>query len=129
MFGKGKKKKAEFKSTEPTEEMIKGAEEPTEEVIEEETPEAEQVEEEAEEEEEVEEDEDETDEEKELKKKLDELKKKKQEKKAQEPKVLIRERAVPVESMFNNLSDRIEGIELYIAQLDSFLRNKLKVGK
>ena len=129
MFGKGKKKKDEFKLTEPTEEIVKEVEEPVEEVIEEELPEVEQVEEESEEEEEVKEGEDETDEEKELKKQLEEIKKKKQEKKVQEPKILIRERAVPVESMFNNLSDRIEGIELYIAQLDSFLRNKLKVGK
>ena len=121
-----KKPKKEFKMTEPTEEMVSQIDEPIEEEPEEE-PEVEQVE---EEEEVVEEDEEETDEEKELKQKLKDIEKKKQEAKAkQQPKILIRERAVPVEQMFNNLSDRIEGIELYIAQLDSFLRNKLKLGK
>ena len=122
-----KKPKEEFVKTEPTPAMVK------EEVVEEEIP-SEEVEEEVLEEE----SEEETDEEEELKRKLEDIQKKKEELKKQkeqeQPKVMVRERAVPVEFMFNNLSDRIEGIEVYLSQyiapylveLDKFLKSKYK---
>jgi len=116
-----KKPKQEFIKTEPTQEMIKAQElDPDVSGLqEEEFEEPEQLVEEVEEDEEVV-----------LNKKLEEVRKRKEEDKKkqieEQSKIMVRERAVPVEFMFNNLSDRIEGIEMYIAQLDSFLKSKFK---
>ena len=127
-----KKVKEEFVKTEPTKDMIKAVEvkkEPIEEeIISEEFEDLEEDIEEPENKEESIEDEKEK-----IKKQLSDIQRRKEENKKEKelkdkemPKVLIRERAVPVEFMFNNLSDRIEGIEMYLIQLDKFLKNKFK---
>ena len=45
-------------------------------------------------------------------------------KKKEEPKVFVKRVVISKEEMFNDLSDRLDGIENYLFQLDKFMREK-----
>lgn len=68
------------------------------------------------------------DEEEELKKKLKQVQEEKEAKKLLEeqsqPKVFIKKVVVPVEDMFNELSDRLENLELTLHQTISYLKSR-----